>query len=201
MLGFVNKDYAELLKEHPEPEYQDVADLCYMTVVANLGEEIIGMHTASGPNFNEAQKKRIAEIEKALGPRMVQEVEEYLGEWWPPYCFICGGEGAGPEGGNGSGHIDELEVYSTGGGSVDWAHTSCTEKLHAEGRERFFQELMQYFAGEHEFRPGTNGATWAAMMKEKVEADPSLLLPENRAKFDSELRETKNSTGIRVTLC
>jgi len=182
MLGFVNKDYADLLKEHPEPEYQDVADLCYTTVVANLGEEIIDMR--ADPDFEKAKEKRYAEIEKALGPRMVQEIEYWVAQWWPPYCCICGGEGHGPEGEN-----DGLETYSVSRHRTDWTHTSCAEKLHAEHRENFYQKLLQYFAGEHEFDPDTNGAAWAKEMKNKVEADPSLLLPENRTKFDSELKK------------
>lgn len=176
---FVNKDYADLLKEHPEPEYQDVADLCYMTVVANLGEEIID--TRADPDVT---KKRYAEIEKALGPRMVEEIKEWIERYGPPYCCICGGEGHGPEG-----ESDELFTYSVSRRRTDWTQTSCAEKVHAEHRENFYQELLQYFAGEHEFDPDTNGAAWAEEMKNKVEADPSLLLPENRTKFDSELKK------------
>jgi hypothetical protein len=179
MLGFINKDYADLLKEHPEPEYQDVAGLCYMTVVANLGQEIIDTRANPG-----AKEKRYAEIEEALGPRMVKEVQEWVERYWPPYCSLCGGEGHGPEGEN-----EKLDVYSSSRCSTTWTNTSCTEKLHAEWSENFYQELLQYFAGEHEFDPGTNGAAWAMEMKKKVEADPSLLLQENRAKFDSELKK------------
>jgi hypothetical protein len=122
--------------------------------------------------------------------------EADMNEYDIPYCFICGSkEPLGPDGAS-----DELEVYGVGGGSVDWTHRSCAEKMHARDAEREHQELLQYFAGNHEFRQGSNGAIWAEMMKEEVEADPSLLLPENRAKFDDVLQEIKNSTRIRIAI-
>jgi hypothetical protein len=68
--------------------------------------------------------REYAEIEKALGSRIVEVIKDWVEQGWPPSCCICGGEGYGPEGKN-----DGLEAYNVSRRGIDWTHASCLGKL------------------------------------------------------------------------
>ncbi len=78
------------------------------------------------------------------------------------------------------------------------------EKIGKENADKYYAKLLKFFAGatlkECDLRRGTLGAIWAQRMKSKVKADPSLLLLENRARFDALLRKAQESTSVRVKL-
>ena len=54
---------------------------------------------------------------------------------------------------------------------------AAMERVAAEGREEFYENVMHYVRGEaHNLKPDTNGLTWASTAKALIADDPNLAL-------------------------
>ena len=77
-----------------------------------------------------------------------------------------------------------------------------TEKMAAEDRDSFYEQVMHYVRGEdHDLTPGTNGMTWANIAKALIADDAELALPENKDRLPQAIDAVYNRDhAVKVTM-